>query len=322
MKILVTGASGFIGRRVVSELLSQGYNVRVVRHKNYHVSTKTLGIEELVLSGLGYISADWKTAVNGCDLILHLAGLAHISCDAKRGAADAYYLANVEYARACCEAAVEVGARRFIFISSVGVHGWDSKGTPFRAESHLEPHTLYAKSKAVAERILANVISNSSMELTVIRPPLVYGPDAPGSFRALVQAISSGWPLPLGSVTRNRRSFVGIDNLVDLILTCMNNPAAANEAFLVSDGEDLSTFELLKRLSEALGKSARLFPVPVGCLALGAAVLGKGDMFQSLCGSLEVDIGRTCELLNWKPKVSVDEGLRLAVSKSCIWQDI
>ena len=216
MKILVTGASGFIGRNVVSKLLSQGYHVRVVRHKNYHVSPKTLGIEEVALSGLGYISADWKNAVRDCDLILHLAGLAHIS-DTKKDAVDAYHLANVEYARACCEAAVKAGARRFMFLSSVGVHGGDSKGLPFCSESQIKPHTLYAKSKAVAERILANVISNSSTELTVIRPPLVYGPEAPGSFGAMVHAISSGWPLPLGSLTRNRRSFVGIDNLVGLL---------------------------------------------------------------------------------------------------------
>lgn len=318
MKILVTGSSGFIGRRVVSKLLGRGHHVRVVRHKISQLTENLAGVEELALQGEGFAAEDWKNAVSGCSRVIHLAGLAHILSDIQSGQTDTtFQLANVEYARACCEASVEQDLRRFIFISSVGVHGVNTKLFPFRSDSHIEPHSSYAKSKADAELVLADLAIKSNMELTVIRPPLVYGPDAPGNFGALVRAISSGWPLPLGSLTKNRRSFVGIDNLVDLILTCLEHPAAANEAFLVSDGEDLSTADLLRRLGDAMGRSARIFPFPVGWLALGAAVLDKREMFKSLCGSLQVDIGKTRELLNWEPKVSVDEGLRLAVSKSC-----
>jgi nucleoside-diphosphate-sugar epimerase len=150
------------------------------------------------------------------------------------------------------------------------------------------------------------------MALTVIRPPLVYGPGAPGNFGALVRAVERGWPLPLGAVIGNRRSFVAIDNLVDLILTCLDHPAAVNQTFLVSDGEDLSTADLLRRLSEAMGRPARLLPVPVGVLALGAKLMGKSEMFQSLCGSLQVDMSKTLELLGWRPPIGVDEGLKRA----------
>jgi len=177
----------------------------------------------------------------------------------------------------------------------------------------LAPHTPYARSKADAERALAEVVRGSGMALTVIRPPLVYGPGAPGNFGALMRAVALGWPLPLGAVTGNRRSFVAIDNLVDLIVTCLDHPGAANQAFLVSDGEDLSTADLLHRLGSAMGRPARLLPVPVGALALGAKLLGKREMFQSLCGSLQVDINKTRELLGWCPPIGVDEGLRRSV---------
>ena len=203
-------------------------------------------------------------------------------------------------------------------MSSVGVHGGESGARPFHAGCDLAPHTPYARSKADAERAIVEVVSGSDMALTVIRPPLVYGPEAPGNFGALVRAVARGWPLPLGRVSHNRRSFVAIDNLVDLILTCLDHQAAANQIFLVSDGEDLSTVDLLQRLGAAMGRPARLLPVPVGGLVLGAKMLGKSEMLQSLCGSLQVDMGKTQELLGWRPPIGVTEGLKRAVGElSC-----
>lgn len=151
------------------------------------------------------------------------------------------------------------------------------------------------------------------MALTVIRPPLVYGPGAPGNFGALVRVLARGWPLPLGLVTHNRRSFVAIDNLVDLIVTCLDHPNAANQTFLVKDGEDLSTADLLRRLGAAMGRPARLLPVPLRLLGLGAKLLGRSEIFQSLCGSLQVDMTKTRELLDWQPPIGVDEGLQRAI---------
>jgi nucleoside-diphosphate-sugar epimerase len=195
------------------------------------------------------------------------------------------------------------------------VHGATSGVQPIQAESPIKPSTPYASSKAEAEQAIAEVVSGSGMELTVVRPPLVYGSGAPGNFGALVRAIASGLPLPLGSVTKNRRSFVAIDNLVDLIVTCLSHPAAANQTFLVSDGEDISTEDMLRRLATMMGKPARLIPLPVAWLAFGAQRIGKREIFESLCGSLQLDITKTCYLLDWKPPVSLDEGLRRAANK-------
>ncbi len=251
--------------------------------------------------------------VSDCRMVVHLAGRAHFIRDARKDPEAAFHMANVEFARACAAAASSAGVGRFIFMSSVGVYGGESGAQPFHSGSYLAPHTPYARSKAEAERALAGVASASGMALTIIRPPLVYGPGAPGNFGALVRAVERGWPLPLGRVTGNRRSFVAIDNLIDLIVTCLYHPAAANQTFLVSDGEDLSTVDLLQRLGAALARPPRLLPMPVGWLALGANLLGKPVIFQSLCSSLQVDISKTRELLDWCPPIKVDEGIKRAV---------
>jgi nucleoside-diphosphate-sugar epimerase len=217
---------------------------------------------------------------------------------------------NVEGTLRLARQAAEAGVRRFIFISSIGVNGGDTFAHPFAAEDNVAPHTPYAISKHEAEVGLRALADNTKMEIVIIRPPLVYGPNAPGNFLSLMNWLMSGIPLPLGAVIENRRSFVFIDNLVDLIVTCLDHPAAANQTFLVSDGESLSTAALLRRMGEALGRPARLIQVPVPLLQMGAALLGKRDMAQRLCGSLEVDIGKTRELLGWTPPISVDEGLR------------
>lgn len=313
MTVLVTGASGFVGRHVVAELLRRSAKVRAVVRPGGAATLTVSGVELVGLSGFGFATADWADAVAGCRVVIHLAARAHVLHDPHEDPAAAFYLANVDFARACAAAAASAGVKRFIFMSSIGVHGGASGTRPFHADSDLAPHTLYARSKADAEGALAEVVHGTGMELTVIRPPLVYGPGAPGNFAALLSAVERGWPLPLGKVTINHRSFVAIDNLVDLIMTCLDHPAAANRTFLVSDGEDLSIADLLRRLGVAMGRPARLLPVPVGVLALAAKLLGKMEMFQSLCGSLQVDISKTRELLGWCPPIGVDEGLKRAV---------
>lgn len=315
MTVLITGASGFIGRHVIADLLRRSIKVRVACRQGAEVMVPVDSVEVVYLSGPGTAATDWVDAVAHCSAVIHLAARAHVLRDRHEDPARAFQLANVDYARACAEAAAIAGVQRFIFMSSVGVHGGTSGAQPIQAESAIKPHTLYAFSKAEAEQAIAEVVRGSGMELTIVRPPLVYGSGAPGNFGVLVRAIAYGLPLPLGSITNNRRSFVAIDNLVDLIVTCLNHPAAANQKFLVSDGEDISTADLLRRMGLMLGKPARLMPVPVGLLKFGAQLLGKLEIFQSLCGSLQMDINKTCSLLDWKPPVSIDEGLRRAVQK-------
>lgn len=315
MTVLVTGASGFIGRHVIAELLRRSIKVKVACRQGTDVELPFDNLEVVYLSGPGTAATDWAVAVSHCRAVIHLAARAHVLRDRHEDPAGAFKLANVEYARACGDAAAIAGVERFIFMSSVGVHGGHSGEQPIQAESAIKPHTSYACSKAEAEQALTEVVRGAGMKLTVVRPPLVYGPGAPGNFGVLVRAIASGLPLPLGSLTNNRRSFVAIDNLVDLIATCLSHKAAANQTFLVSDGEDLSTADLLRRLASMMGRPARLMPVPEGLLAFGAHLLKKQEMFQSLCGTLQVDISKTCSLLDWKPPVSVDEGLRRAVQQ-------
>jgi nucleoside-diphosphate-sugar epimerase len=310
MKVLVTGASGFIGSHVIAELLRRSIKVRVACRQGAELKLPVDNVEVVYLSGSGADSKDWAVAVAQCNAVIHLAARAHLLRDRHENPLQAFRFANVDYARACGEAAAKAGVQHFIFMSTIGVHGGTSGAQPIQVNSPTKPHTPYACSKLEAEHALTEVVRESGMTLTVVRPPLVYGPGAPGNFGALVRAIAYGIPLPLGQLTKNCRSFVAIDNLVDLIVTCLSHSAAANQTFLVSDGEDISTVDLLRRLGSMMGKPARLITVPVGLLAFGAQLLGKREMFQSLCGSLQVDISQTCSLLDWKPPVTVDEGLR------------
>lgn len=312
MTVLVTGASGFIGRHLSAELQRRSVKVRVARRQG-GAGSAVEGVEAVSVPGSGTSASDWGNAVAGCSAVIHLAARAHVLRDTHSDPARAFHAANVECARACAEAAARAGVHRFVFMSSVGVHGGASGAQPFHVDSPITPHTLYARSKADAEQDLADIVRQTGMALTVLRPPLVYGPGAPGNFGILLRAVASGWPLPLGLVKDNRRSFVGIDNLVDLLITCAHHPAAANQTFLVSDGEDLSTADLLIRLGVAMRRPTRLLPIPLALLEFGAKLLGKEEAFQSLCGSLQVDISKTRQLLGWAPPLGVDEGLKKAV---------
>jgi nucleoside-diphosphate-sugar epimerase len=214
--------------------------------------------------------------------------------------------------------AAKAGVKRFVFLSSIKVNGeFTEAGQPFTADDVPALEDPYGLSKHEAEQLLRQIAAETGMEVVIIRPPLVYGPGVKANFESMMRWLARGVPLPLAAVTNNRRSLVALDNLVDLIVTCLNHSAAANQTFLVSDGEDLSTAQLLKRMGAALGHPARLFYVPPALLKLGATVLNKPGIYQRLCGSLQLDIAKTRQLLGWSPPVSVDEGLRRAAEGFC-----
>jgi nucleoside-diphosphate-sugar epimerase len=209
--------------------------------------------------------------------------------------------------------AAAAGVHRFICLSSIKVNGEATHyGRPFTPDDLAAPQDPYGISKHEAEVGLREITRTTEMQVVIIRPTLVYGEGAKGNFKSLMKLVAKSLPLPLDSI-KNRRSFVGIDNLVDFIITCLEHPAAANETFMVSDGEDLSTPDLIRRMARAMNRPARLLSVPVWALKAGASLLGKGDAVQRLCGNLQVDISKSRELLGWSPPISVDEGLRRAV---------
>ena len=253
---------------------------------------------------------DWSEHLNGVAAVVHCAARVHVLIEHSVNPLYEFRAVNVEGTLALARQAAARGVRRFIFLSSIGVLGNETTDRPFRYDDPPAPHSPYAISKLEAEFALRQLAAETELEVVIIRPPLVYGPEAPGNFATLIKALAVGTPLPLASVTDNRRSFVFVDNLADLIRCSFHHPAAANQTFLVSDDESLSTAALLRRMGEALGRPARLVPVPVTLLQMGAALLGKRDMAQRLCGSLEVNISKTREMLGWAPPVSVDEGLR------------
>jgi nucleoside-diphosphate-sugar epimerase len=309
MKILITGANGFVGRNLTLESLRRGFKVvaavRDLSNLPNHINIISIG-------GVDSCT-DWSQALKDCDVVIHLAARVHIKDKIGVDSLEEFRKVNVEGTTNLAQQAVAAGVRRFIFISSIGVNGAETARAPFSHLSEPAPHSPYALSKHEAELRLQNIAAESGMEVVTIRPPLIYGPNAPGNFGFLMRWLMRGVPLPLGSVNQNRRSFVALDNLVDFILTCVRHPSAGNQIFLVSDGDDVSTTELLRRMGKAMNRSVRLLPVPMEFLALMASLLGKEGLAQSLLGSLQLDIRNTCEVLNWNPPISMDEGLRRAV---------
>jgi len=310
-KILVTGSTGFLGRRLMSalELRANFLAIGSVRR-----TSKCLCEGSSVLVGDLNAETDWSDALSAVQVVLHIAARAHVLKDEVADPLAEYRRVNVAGTLSLAYQAATAGVRRFIFISSIGVNG-NTNSRPFKADDQPDPAEPYAQSKWEAEQGLWQVQQETGMEVVVIRPPLVYGRGAPGNFGRLVGWVNRGVPLPLGAI-HNKRSLVGIDNLVDLIIRCIEHPAAANQVFLVGDGEDLSTTALLRGVGSAMGKPARLIPVPTRLLQFGAILLGKEALAQRLLGSLRVDISKTCELLEWKPPYTVEEGLKRCFERS------
>jgi len=253
---------------------------------------------------------DWVEALFGVGTVIHCAARVHVMDEPTAYPLTEFRRVNVDGTLNLARQAATAGVRRFVFLSSIKVNG---EGTvlecPYREDDQPAPLDPYGISKYEAEEGLLALAAETGMQVVIIRPVLVYGPGVKANFLSMMRWLSRGIPLPFGAI-HNKRSLVALDNLVDLIVTCIDHPAAANQVFLVSDGEDLSTTDLLRRMASALGKPARLLPVPAWLLEFGARLLCKQDLAQRLCGSLQVDISKTRELLGWTPPVSVDEGLR------------
>jgi nucleoside-diphosphate-sugar epimerase len=308
MNILLTGATGFLGGRLATALHSKtDTNLTAVARRRVELPVaRTVEVRSLDAH------TDWSAALAGQQVVIHAAARAHIMKDEVSDPLAEYRRVNVDGTLNLARQAAAMGVKRFIFISSIGVNG-NINTRPFTEDDEPHPAEPYALSKWEAEQGLGAIQRETGMEVVIIRPPLVYGPKAPGNFGSLMRWVEKGVPLPLGAID-NQRSLVALDNLVDLIITCIDHPAAANQVFLAGDGEDLSTTELLRGVARAMGKPTRLIPAPASLLMLGATVLGKKAVAQRLLGSLQVDISKARNLLGWEPPVSVEEGLKRCFS--------
>ena len=307
MKVLVTGANGFVGLATATRLQAQPGS-RVVRAVRSILATPDPLAQYVSVGDLDG-QTDWSAALAGVNAVVHTAARVHVMQEAAADSLAEFRRVNVQGTLNLARQAAQAGVRRLVFISSIKVNGEVTfPGHPFTARDRPIPVDAYGISKHEAEEGLRDIALQTGMEVTIIRPPLVYGFGVKANFAALMRAVQRGWPLPLGAI-HNQRSLVGLDNLVDLIATCLVHPKAANQTFLVSDAHDLSMPELVQGLARAAGVSARLWPVPVWLLQAGAALLGRKAAVQRLCGNLQVDISKTQILLHWIPPVGVDTGL-------------
>ncbi|WP_405237747.1 NAD-dependent epimerase/dehydratase family protein [Lentisalinibacter orientalis] len=303
MSVIVTGASGFIGQHLCANLDSSGISVRRLVRRACDAPGS------VVIEDLG-ARPSLDAVLEGVDCIVHAAGLAHGKASGD-GQADLVRI-NVNATRWLAEEAVAKGVKRFVFLSSIGVLGSRTEGGGSLDENSLpNPLDPYSVSKKDAEVVLQDVAVRTGLEVVIVRPPLVYGPGAPGNFSRLVKLVASGLPLPLASVD-NRRAVIGIDNLVEFLVLCMKHPNAAGHSFLVSDGRDLSTPEFVRKIAAAMGRSAHLFPCPPRLLEIAGKAIGRSPELQRLLGSLQVDISHTRERLGWSPSMSIGESLRRA----------
>jgi len=308
--VLVTGASGFIGQALCPRLFAGGWRVWAALRDFGPGSALMPGCERIAVGEIGPYT-DWQPFLQKMNSVVHLAARVHVMREEASDPLAEFRRVNVEGTLNMARHAAAAGVQRFVYMSSIKVNGEETvTGQSFSEDDQPAPHDAYAVSKWETELGLRELAGKTGMEVVVIRPPLVYGPGVKANFLAMMQWLNRGIPLPLGAI-RNKRSLVALDNLADMIITCLGHPSAANQTFLAADGEDLSTPELLRRTGEALGKPARLLPVPGRILEAGAALVGKRAVAQRLCGSLRVDINKARVLLGWNPPQSVDQALRL-----------
>ena len=309
--IAVTGASGFVGSSLCAELFARGFSVRaLVRRRTgllRGIAHRIQIIEVGEICGL----TRWRPALVDVDCVIHCAGrAARATNESDQDLLAAYRVVNVEGTKRLAEEAVELGVKRLVFLSSVKVNGEQTaSGSPFTSSNEVAPQDAYGQSKWEAEDALHRIALRSGLEIVIIRPPLVYGPGVKGNMRRLLGLVRSGMPLPFGAV-HNHRALVGLGNLLDLMVRCVDHPDAAGQTFLVADEDDLSTPDLLRRLAIAMGRPARLLPVPLSLLRAAALLFNRSEEADRLLNSLEVDIRHTRQVLQWSPPFHVDHDLK------------
>jgi len=308
MKVLVSGANGFVGRALCSHLdTHQHAAVPAVRR----ASGRT---DEIVIGDLDS-NSDWTAALDACDAVVHLAARVHVMDDTALNPLTLYRATNTDATLNLARQAAEAGVKRFVYISTIKVNG-EGRAAPYRETDAAAPEDAYAISKWEAEQGLQRIAAETGLEVVILRPPLVYGPGVKANFLQLMRMVERGWPLPLGAI-RNRRSLLYLGNFVDAIRLCIEHPAAAGQTFLLDDGEPVSTPELVRALSHAMGRPARLLAVPVGVLKRVGALLGKRAAVARLMGSLYLDCSAIRLRLGWTPPHTLAQGLVATVAD---WQ--
>jgi UDP-glucose 4-epimerase len=307
LSIVITGHTGFVGQALVAALAEQSLRLvgrRVLPKQAGVFFQKNLSAEE-----------DYTDCLQGASVVVHTAARVHIMDDTSMDPLTAYRKVNVAATLNLARQAASAGVKRFIFVSSIKVNGEGTMpGKPYTADDEPDATDPYGMSKAEAEQQLRTLVGSTGMELVIIRPPLVYGFGVKANFAAMLRLAKKNLPLPLGAI-HNSRSMVALDNLVDLIKTCVYHPKAANQTFLVSDDHDVSTTELIALMVRAYGKTPRLVSVPVICFKLLGRLTGKQALISRLCGDLQVDITKTKELLDWTPVITVENGIKCCIPK-------
>ena len=306
IKVLVTGANGFIGETLCERLLAERYQVRGTVRSSDSFAALQSGINGIKISSIDD-KTDWTNALVGVDTIVHLAACVHMM-NQTSATLSLFRLINVKGTEQLAREAALANVRRFIYMSSIKVNG-EGRSTPYNEEDIQKPQDAYSISKWEAEKVLNKISNETGMETVIIRSPLVYGPRVKANFLRLIELVERGIPLPLSSVD-NRRSLIYLGNLIDAVITCMKHPKAAGQTYFVSDGEDVSTPELVRRISSALRRPARLFPFPPILLKIAGIITGKSVAIDRLLGSLTVDSSKILHDLDWKAAFSMDQGLR------------
>jgi len=307
--IAVTGANGFVGQALCAEALVREVAVRGIVRSTFSLLPN---VNNIVVDNIDSMT-DWGGGLKGCDVVVHLAARVHVMRDTSDDSLAEFRQVNVACTEHLARSAVAAGVKRFVYVSSIKVNGEETQsGQSYSEQSIPAPQDPYGVSKWEAEQVLHQVAKETGLEVVIVRPPLVYGPDVKGNFAQMISVVAKGLPLPFASVN-NKRSLIYVKNLVDALILCATHPAAAGNTYLVSDGEDVSTSDLLRKLAVAMGKKPRLFSCPVVILELAARVFGKSDQVGRLLGSLQVDSSKIRRELGWMPPFSMDDGLKATV---------
>ena len=307
MNILLTGATGFVGQFLCPRLLQAGWSVRGTLLASELPSSLVPGVKPIAIQPIDS-DTQWAHALEGIDTVIHLAARVHVMDDPAVDPLAAFRLVNVDGTERLAREAARAGVRRFVFISSIKVNGEETPA-PYTSDSPAKPSDPYGISKWEAEQAMRRIEAETGLEVVIVRPTLAYGPGVKANFFNLMKAVQRGIPLPLASV-QNRRSLIYIGNLVDALATCATHPAAAGKTYLVNDGEDVSTAELIRRISHALGRPDRLFPFPPSIMRMASGLLGRSAAMDRLLDSLAVDTSKIRRELGWKAPYTMEQGLQ------------